>query len=161
MSTLWLAAAAMPALLASFAAQAKPPPTPLLVMPLAFADGEVVLRGADHAGRVELLVTELRATIDRRGVYRTIAPEFSAEFLAGDSASVLQRARMLGATYVLGGALVNVAAESVDVWIGLFDAADGACLMDWRSTFSAQSDEAWRRAAAFIGDEVSASPPPR
>ncbi|MCI4680195.1 DUF3280 domain-containing protein [Rhodoblastus acidophilus] len=160
MSVLWLAAVALPALVASLPVYAKAPPTPLLVMPFAFADGDAILQADGHADQVELMLNELRVAIDRKGVYRTISPEFTEDFISGDSARVLQRARDLGAAFVLAGAVQNVGAQASNVWLGLFDAADGRRLLHWQSTFRGDSDDSWRRAAAFLGDEVSASPPP-
>ncbi|WP_298427817.1 DUF2380 domain-containing protein [Rhodoblastus sp.] len=161
MSTLWLAAVALPALLASFPTNAKAPPTPLLVMPLAFVDGDPVSQATAHASQIELMLNELRYAIDQFGVYRTIAPDpLIADFVARDSASVLRRARELGASVVLAGAVRNPNDRSSTVWLGLFDAADGRRLFHWQSTFRSDSDESWRRAAALLGEEISTTSPP-
>lgn len=160
MSTLWLAAVALPALLASFPASAKAAPTPLLVMPFSFAGPDLDYQAA-QADHMDLMLNALRSAIDQKGVYRTIAPDpLLADFVAGDSAGVLQRARELGATLVLAGAVQNVSAQASSVWLGLFDAADGKRLLYWQSTFRGDSDESWRQAAAFLGEEISAAPPP-
>ncbi|WP_374547613.1 DUF2380 domain-containing protein [Rhodoblastus sp.] len=161
MSALWLAAVGLPAMLASFGLSGGVAPTPLLVMPFAFADDEDDARCAAHADHMELMLRELRSAIDQKGVYRTIAPDpLLADFMIGDTACVLRRARDLGAAYVLAGAVQNVSAMASNVWLGLFDAADGRRLSYWQSTFRGDNDESWRRAATFFGEEISAAPPP-
>ena len=161
MSTLWLAAVGLPGMLASFSAYAKAGPTPVLVMPFAFADGDVSDPSDADAAHVDLMLKELRIAIDQKGVYRTIAPDpLLADFVSGDAACVLQRARDLGATYVLAGAVQNIGALASNVWLGLFDAADGRRLSYWQSTFRGDNDKSWRRAANFLGEEISAAAPP-
>jgi hypothetical protein len=161
MSTLWLAAVGLPAMLASFGVYGKTSPAPVLVMPLAFADADDAEHGADHVGHMDLMLRELRAAIDGKGVYRTIAPEpFPVDFVEGDADCVLRRARELGAAYVIAGAVQNLSAPASNVWLGLFDAADGRRLSYWQSTFRGDNDESWRRAATFLGEEISAAAPP-
>jgi hypothetical protein len=161
MSTLWLAAVGLPAMLASFGAYARTTPTPVLVMPFAFADGDFDDQAALHAEHMDLMLRELRMAIDQKGVYRTISPEsIISDVLEFDSACVLRRARDLGATYVLAGAVQTHGAVASNVWLGLFDAADGRRLSYWQSTFRGDNDESWRRAATFLGEEISAAPPP-
>ncbi len=114
MSTLWLAAVGLPAMLASFSATARMGPTPVLVMPFAFADSDESDPTEADAAHVDLMLKELRIAIDQKGVYRTIAPDpMLADFVSGDAECVLRRARDLGATYVLAGAVQNIGAEAV------------------------------------------------
>ena len=161
MSTLWLAAVGLPAMLASFSATARMGPTPVLVMPFAFADSDESDPTEADAAHVDLMLKELRIAIDQKGVYRTIAPDpLLADFVSGDAACVLRRARDLGATYVLAGAVQNIGAEASNVWLGLFDASDGRRLSYWQSTFCGDNDKSWRRAATFLSEEISASAPP-
>lgn len=161
MSTLWLAAVGLPAMLASFSTTARMGPTPVLVMPFAFADSDESDPTEADAAHVDLMLKELRIAIDQKGVYRTIAPDpMLADFVSGDAACVLRRARDLGATYVLAGAVQNIGAEASNVWLGLFDASDGRRLSYWQSTFCGDNDESWRRAATFLSEEISASAPP-
>lgn len=161
MSTLWLAAVGLPAMLASFGAHGRAAPTPVLVMPFAFASGEDDDHSEVDAAHMDLMLKELRVVIDQKGVYRTIEPgSMLVEFVTGDPACVLRRARDLGAAYVLAGAVQNVGALASNVWLGLFDAADGRRLSYWQSTFRGDNDESWLRAATFLGEEISAAPPP-
>jgi hypothetical protein len=163
MSASWLAAVGLPAMLASFAGYGKAPPKPVLVMPFAVSDAADEFGGEDAAreDHMDLMLRELRTTIDQRGVYRTIAPDpLLPVFVRGDTACVLQRARDLGAAYVLAGAVRHIDATASNVWLGLFDAADGKRLSYWQSTFRGDNEESWRRAACFLGEEISAVPPP-
>ena len=161
MSTLWLAAMGLPTMLAAFGVSARAAPTSVLVMPFAFADDGAADQAVAHAGHLELMMRELRVAIDQKGVYRTISPDpILADFIESDAACVLQRARDLGATYVLAGAIQTLGATASNVWLGLFDAADGRRLSCWQSTFRGDSDKSWRRAANFLGEEISAAPLP-
>jgi len=163
MSPSWLAVVGLPAMFALFAGYGMARPTPILVMPFAI-DGAADDPGGYGAlleDHMDLMLRELRTAIDQKGVYRTIEPDpLLPVFVRGDTASVLQRARNLGAAYVLAGAVRQIDATASNVWLGLFDAADGKRLSYWQSTFRGDTEESWRRAACHLGQEISAVPPP-
>lgn len=134
----------------------------VLLLPFSFFDtsGEPRDQTTDHSRRVAAITQELGGKLEHSGLFRTVVPAAdSAPCPAGDATCLLGQARQAGADLILTGAVQKVSTMMIQLWVGVFDAADGKRVFFRQLNFRGDNDEAWHRATAFLFDQIAAEPP--
>ena len=132
-------------------------PATVVLMPFSYLDtsGEPRDQATEHDARLALMADVLRSGLEGTGSYRvaSVPPQIAA-CAAKDSDCILAGARDAGAALVLTGAVQKVSTMATQLWIGLFDAADGRRLFYRQLTFRGDTDQAWQRSAQFLVHEI-------
>ncbi len=144
-------------------------PVPVAVLPLKLLDtsGEPTDQSAHHAERLTRLTDDLVADLTGTGLYRaTLLP---AERLGQDcpsgqvaaAACLLQVARDQGARLIFVGVVHKSSTLILQLWARLVDVRTGRDILTRDLNFRGDTDEAWRRAEAFLVAQIrdAATPP--
>lgn len=134
-------------------------PIALGVLAFGFLDtsGEPRDQAAEHAARLELVTAELGEALAAEGRFRLVAlppPPCPAE----DSDCILESARAAGAEIVLAGAIQKGSSMDIKLWAGAFATATGERLFFRQMGLRGDTDEAWRRGARFLAEQLGTAP---
>ncbi len=116
----------------------------------------------EHAARLGGFMNALRGDLAKSAAFRIVTPTCGSEPCESASlgdGSLLASARAAGADIVLVGGVHKMSTLVQWAEIMVIDAASGRVLDKKLFTFRGDTDEAWRRAEAFIFDEMTARPP--
>jgi hypothetical protein len=124
--------------------------------------GEERDQSKEHDARLGAFMSELKGDLGRAGKFRLVTPTCRPEpcSLPGSTVSnLLAAAREAGADILLIGGVHKMSTLVQWAKIEAIDARTGRIVLDKLFTFRGDTDEAWRRAEAFIFDEITALPP--
>jgi hypothetical protein len=116
----------------------------------------------EHEARRGALVGALRDDLAKNAPFRVVTPTCGHEPCKAASledGSLLAAAREAGADIVIIGGIHKMSTLVQWAEIVAIDAGSGRVLNKKLFTFRGDTDEAWRRAARFIVDEITALPP--
>ncbi len=116
----------------------------------------------EHAARLAGFMNALRSDLAKSAAFRIVTPTCGAEPCEPASledGSLLVAARAAGADIVLMGGVHKMSTLVQWAEVMVIDAASGRVLNKKLFTFRGDTDEAWRRAEAFIFDEITVPPP--
>lgn len=126
--------------------------------------GEQRDQSRDHAARLIAFIAALKTDLAARQKLRVVAldcggPCRVADIPASDLLAVVRKA---GADILLIGGIHKMSTLVQWAQVEAIDAKSGQTLLDKLFTFRGDTDEAWRRAEAFIAEELSniSSPQP-
>lgn len=134
----------------------------LLLTPFGYLDtsGEPRDQRAEHASRLAAMESQIKDTLQAKGLFRIVAPPQGAPPCPqGETDCILGQARNAGAKLVLAGAVQKASTMESNVWMGVFEASDGKRVFFRQATFRGDTDDAWRRATAFLTREIADKPP--
>lgn len=138
---------------------AEAQPVRLAVLPIKLLDtsGEPTDQSKQHAERMQRLAEDLASDLTRSGRYQaTLLP---AELLlkdcpTGDAQCLLRASRAQGAELVLVGVVHKSSTLILQLWARLVDARTGRDVFSRDLNFRGDTDEAWRRAEAFLIGQI-------
>lgn len=144
-------------------ASAEPSST-LAVLPIKLLDtsGEPRDQSAEHRQRLDAMAAELSHDLATAGPYRTrpLAPaDLRAACTEETPDCLLAVARACGADLVFVGVVHKSSTLIMQMWARIVRAGDGRVLFSRELNFRGDNDESWRRAEAFLIDQVRAAPP--
>lgn len=152
-------ALSLAALGTSRAEAVKAMPVPVAVLPIKLLDtsGEQTDQTLQHAERLQRLAEDLTADLTRSSRYR--ASMLPAERLlkdcpSGEAPCLLQAARAGGAELVFIGVVHKSSTLILQLWARLVDARTGRDVFSRDLNFRGDTDEAWRRAEAFLVAQI-------
>jgi hypothetical protein len=118
---------------------------------------EALDQSAQHAARVKSFVDLLRDGLAAHGRYRVlplICPELACSAGRMDANEFMQAARRSGARVVIYGGIHKESTLVQWAKVEAVDLNDNKLLLDRLFSFRGDTDEAFRRAAAFIGQSL-------
>jgi len=124
--------------------------------------GEARDQRKEHEARLSAFMGALRSDLGQTGKFRVVTPICRPEPCSLTSTTVphlLAAAREAGADIVLIGGVHKMSTLVQWAKVEAIDARTGRVVFDKLFTFRGDTDDAWRRAEAFIFDEVTALPP--
>jgi len=124
--------------------------------------GEARDQSAQHAARVKDFVNLLRDELAAHGRYRILplsCPEPACSAGRMDANELMQAARRSGARLVIYGGIHKESTLVQWAEVEVVDLDDNKLLLDRLFSFRGDTDEAFRRAAAFIGQSLEAAAP--
>jgi hypothetical protein len=136
----------------------------IAVIDLDYADtsGEVRDQRKEHEARLAAFSGALRNDLSKGAQFRVVTPVCRPEpcSLTGTTVpNLLAAAREAGADVIIIGGVHKMSTLVQWAKIEAIDAKTGRILFDKLFTFRGDTDDAWRRAEAFIFDEITALPP--
>jgi uncharacterized protein DUF2380 len=139
-------------------------PQKVAVLPIKLLDtsAEPLDQRADHARRLAMLASDLAIDLGKTGLFRTV--EVEAEVLrqrCPDEAAdcLLDVARDEGARLVFFGVVHKSSTLILQMWARLVDAETRSVVFSRELSFRGDTDEAWRRAEAFLVEQIRSAPP--
>ncbi len=119
--------------------------------------GEQRDQSGDHAARLAAFTAALKADLAARQTWRVVAMECGGPCRVADmpASQLLAAARQAGANILLIGGIHKMSTLVQWAQIKAIDADSGRPLIDKLFTFRGDTDEAWRRAEAFVAGELS------
>jgi hypothetical protein len=146
------------------AARAGAGPAPAITVAIAdftYADtsGEPTDQQAAHERRLAALVAGLRRDVAADGRFRVVALACGAAACTGEGeapADLLHAAAEAGATILVLGGVHKMSTLIQWARLDAIDVKADRVIMDRLFTFRGDSDEAWRRAEAFMAGELRA-----
>ncbi len=164
-AALWLAPAALwlaPACGKAEEGNAKAQGVAVIDFDYIDTSGEERDQRMEHAARLAGFMNALRSDLAKSAAFRIVTPACGPEPCGPASledGSLLVAARAAGADIVLLGGVHKMSTLVQWSEIMVIDAASGRVLNKKLFTFRGDTDEAWRRAEAFIFEEITAPPP--
>jgi hypothetical protein len=136
----------------------------IAVIDLDYVDtsGEERDQRKEHEARLAAFAGALKSDLSKGAQFRVVTPVCRPEpcSLSGTTVpNLLAAAREAGADIVLIGGVHKMSTLVQWAKIEAIDAKTGRTLFDKLFTFRGDTDDAWRRAEAFIFDEIAALPP--
>ena len=116
----------------------------------------------EHEARLSAFIGALRSDFAKGAQFRVVTPICRPEpcSLTGTTVpNLLAAARDAGADILLIGGVHKLSTLVQWAKVEAIDAKTGRVLFDKLFTFRGDTDDAWRRAEAFIFDEITALPP--
>lgn len=151
---------------AGFAASARAEPTAstLAVLPIKLLDTSAEPRdqSAEHRARLERMAAELSSDLASLGPYRTVimdGADVQRRCTPETPECLLAAARARGAELVFVGVVHKSSTLIMQMWARVVDPRSGGTLFSRELNFRGDNDEAWRRAEAFLVDQIKAAPP--
>lgn len=142
-------------LLHSAAAQASPPAVAVLEFSYLDTSGEPRDQGAEHAARLAAQHADLQQALHASGKFRVVAfPSPPDEACRQSSDCLLGKAREAEADLVLTGAVQKISTMATQLWVGMFEVSTGKRIFYRQMNFRGDTDEAWRRASAFLARDL-------
>jgi len=135
-------------------------PAPVVVLEFSYLDtsGEPRDQRAEHSARIKEVRESLGAQLEASGRFRSVPlPDFPTAACPENASCLLQEARQAGAELVLTGAVHKISTMASQMWVGMFDANTGERVFYRQMSFRGDTDEAWRRATAYLAREVMRS----
>lgn len=138
-------------------------PPKLAILPIKLLDtsAEPTDQSADHARRLETMASGLAVHLQESGLYQTVKVEPDALRLnCRDEAPecLLKLAREGGARLVFVAVVQKSSTLILRIWARIVDAETGKVAFSRDLNFRGDTDEAWRRAEAFLVDQLKAAP---
>ena len=123
------------------------------------ASGEERDQRKEHEARLDAFMRALRDDLAQHGSYRLVTPACTPNPCSLADASVgdiLAAARAAGADVLLIGGVHKMSTLVQWAKIEAIDTKTERAMFDKLFTFRGDSDDAWRRAEAFIANEIAA-----
>ncbi len=141
------------------------PPTAIAVIDFGYVDtsGEVRDQRREHEARLAAFMRDLKRDLGQSSHFRLVTPACGqgpcslADVTPGD---LMAAARQAGADIVLVGGVHKMSTLVQNAKIQVIDVRDGRIVRERLFTFRGDTDEAWRRAEAFIFDDIATLLPP-
>ncbi len=124
--------------------------------------GEARDQRKEHEARLDAFMRALKGHLTDGGKFRLVAPACRPDpcSVAGSTADgLLAAARDAGADILLIGGVHKMSTLVKWAKVEALDAKTGKVVLDKLFTFRGDTDDAWRRAEAFISNEITALPP--
>jgi uncharacterized protein DUF2380 len=121
--------------------------------------GEERDQRGEHQARLDSFMRSLRRDLTERGSFHLVAPICAPDpCVPADltASNLVAAAREAGASILLVGGVHKVSTLVQWAKIEAIDAGTGRVMFDRLFTFRGDTDEAWRRAEAFIVEEIIA-----
>jgi hypothetical protein len=115
----------------------------------------------EHEARLDTFMRALRNDLPQRGSFRVVTPNCAPNpcSLSGSTVGdILAAAREAGADVVLIGGVQKMSTLVQWAKVEAIDARTGQRMFDKLFTFRGDTDDAWRRAEAFIAGEIAMMP---
>lgn len=115
----------------------------------------------EHDARLSAFMDALRSDLGRRAKFRLVAPTCRPDpcSLSGSTVGdLLAASREAGADILLVGGIHKMSTLVQWAKVEAIDARTERVLFDKLFTFRGDTDDAWRRAEAFISEEIAAIP---
>lgn len=122
------------------------------------SSGEARDQRSDHAARLAEFMTALRMDFATKDKFRLVVPlchPGPCSVTDTSEADLLNAARNAGAALLLIGGVHKMSTLVQWAKVEAIDVRTGRVVLDKLFTFRGDTDEAWRRAEAFIFDEFS------
>lgn len=135
-------------------------PAALVVLEFGYLDtsGEQRDQRAEHAARLSEMRKSLGSQLSTGDRFRVVAlPDHPTEACVENSSCLLGEAREAGADLVLTGTIHKISTMASQMWVGMFDAKTGERVFYRQMSFRGDTDEAWRRASAYLAREIAKS----
>jgi hypothetical protein len=126
--------------------------------------GEERDQRSEHEARLKDFMSAVRRDLAARDKLRSVAPVCRPEpcsLTPSTQGGLLGAAREAGADILLLGGIHKVSTLVQQVRIEAIDTKTGQVVLDRFFTFRGDTDEAWRRAEAFISDQLGSLLPRR
>jgi hypothetical protein len=143
-------------------AHAADRPQTLLILPFGFIDtsGEPGDQRTSHAVHLAAMSRYLSDQLQETGLYRTLpATDGIRACASNDQDCLLAEARKAGGDLILVGAVQKASTLISQIWVGVFDAANGKRLFYRQLSFRGDTDEAWQHASLFLFQQIKAEVP--
>ena len=132
---------------------------PIAVIDFDFSDtsGEPRNQTAEHRARLKDFAAKIRSDLDQTGIYRVVAIDCPSQPCTAkevDAETLFAAAKAAGARLLLFGGLHKVSTLIQNANVQLVDVQANRLLDDRHLSFRGDSDEAWRRAEAFIVEKL-------
>jgi uncharacterized protein DUF2380 len=139
----------------------KAPGTAVAVIDFEYIDtsGESRDQRGEHKTRLDVFMRSLKADLAERGGFRLVTPACASDPCAPadlTGSKLVAAAREAGAEILLVGGVHKVSTLVQWAKVEAIDAGSGRMRFDRLFTFRGDTDEAWRRAEAFIVEEIIA-----
>ncbi len=124
--------------------------------------GEERDQSKEHETRLGAFMIALRSDLDKSAAFRIVTPTCGAEPCSAKSSTadnLVAAARDAGADILLLGGVHKMSTLVQWAEIEAIDPKDGRVLFKKLFTFRGDNDESWRRAEAFIFEELTSLPP--
>jgi hypothetical protein len=156
-----LCAAALLTFSFGFAADGEKGQAAIAIVDFSYVDtsGEVRDQRSEHEARLANFMSALKRDLTAGGRVRIVVPLCGSEPCAagrsGES-DVLNAARAAGADLLLTGGIHKMSTLVQWAAIKVIDVKTGQVVLDKLFTFRGDTDESWRRAEAFMANELAA-----
>jgi Protein of unknown function (DUF2380) len=117
----------------------------------------------EHEAQLAAFMNGLRSDLGRAGSFQVVEPTCRPEPCSPSSTplpNLLVAAQAAGADILLLGGVHKMSTLVQWAEVKAIDTKTGRIVLDKLFTFRGDTDEAWRRAEAFISDELAALAPP-
>lgn len=124
--------------------------------------GEVRDQRKEHEARLGAFMSDLKRDIGQAANFRLVTPTCRPDpcsVAATTVSDLLAAAREAGADILLIGGIHKMSTLVQWAKIEAIDVKTGRLALDKLFTFRGDTDEAWRRAEAFVFEEITALPP--
>jgi len=139
-------------------AEASPPAVAVLEFSYLDTSDEPRDQSAEHAARLAAQQTDLETALKASGKYRVATfPSKPDEACRRKSECLLEKAGEAKADLVLTGALHKASTMETSMWVGMFEVPSGKRVFYRQMSFRGDTDEAWRRATAFLARDLAKS----
>ncbi len=139
-------------------------PAGLVVLEFGYLDtsGEPRDQRAEHAARLAEMRKSIGSRLSTGDLFRIVPlPDFPTETCRENASCLLKEARQSGADFVLTGTIHKISTMASQMWVGMFDAKTGERVFYRQISFRGDTDEAWRRASAYLAREIEKSRAPQ
>jgi hypothetical protein len=136
------------------------PPPKMLILPVAFTDtsGEVADQSGLHRHRLELLATELAASLAAdKGQQAEVLGQAELDSICPQAASdcILALARQRRADRILVAEVFKTSTLILNLNVRVVDAATNRQVATRFISFRNDTDEAWQRTAHFVAQQIA------
>jgi len=123
--------------------------------------GEERDQRSDHKARLREFMTALKHDLVAKGQFGLIVPTCTPDPCdreRADQTELIEAARTAGANFLVIGGIHKMSTLVQWARVEAIDISTGQIALDKLFTFRGDTDEAWRRAEAFIADEIASIP---
>jgi hypothetical protein len=120
--------------------------------------GEERDQRSDHEAWLKEFMAALKRDLGAKGHFSLIDPDCKpdpCDFARRDQGELLEAASNAGAAFLVIGGIHKMSTLVQWARVEVIDARNGSIALDRLFTFRGDTDEAWRRAEAFISEEIS------
>ncbi|WP_082145473.1 DUF2380 domain-containing protein, partial [Microvirga massiliensis] len=139
-----------------------PPKVAVLPIKLLDTSAEPLDQSADHDRRLAALASDLTVDLGKTGLFRTVEvePEVLRQRCPDEAAEcLLEVARDEGARLMFLGVVHKSSTLILQMWARFVDAETRSVVFSRELSFRGDTDEAWRRAEAFLVEQIRSTPP--
>jgi hypothetical protein len=139
-----------------------PPKVAILPIKLLDTSAEPLDQSADHAQRLGTMASDLTVDLRETGLFQTVRvePEALRQRCPDEAADCLMElARDAGARLVFLGVVHKSSTLILQMWARFADTRTGKVVFSRELSFRGDTDEAWRRAEAFLVAQIRSAPP--